>query len=604
MYKFGFQLVELRLIGSNIKDSYVEFKPGLNVITGPSETGKSFILDCIDYVLGKAKTPKKIAEIKGYDEVILKIRVNVDRKNLIFKRDLKNNKSNIELNNNGVTTSLKYKLDKNNNNISTYLLDLIGLSNKKLKKNNSNKVENLSYRDINCLVLIDEKRIIQEKSPFYSDNIINNTKYSSLIKLLLSGCDDSNIVEVDKKRKEKIIAKNELILNLIKSFESEIPKLCNKKNIEMLDEEIKALDLKFDETESRISAFKAEFILKENIFKALREDILKNENRKSNIEDFSLRLDLLEQHYKSDLERVEAVAEVSEVFFKIDNRFCPKCGLNLDEKLDENYNFHEIIEACNTEKIKISNLNYNLMLTKKSIFEEKSNLDIEIEKNKLEYKNIEEEIENLLKPIMIKSIEELIIIKESIFKLKEINYKKEKIIELEKMICPTNFNKIEKSEIKIDEDIYFDELSDLLIKNLNLLNIDKSNKVIFNKKNFDFVINGKDRNVFGKGVRAILFSIIIVSLFEYCKKKNTPHPGFIVLDSPLVAYEEPEKNNNDLFNFDQNFKDYFYSILSKEFSDDQLIIIENTTPPSDIKANIIKFSKNSSGRYGFIENLN
>ncbi len=88
------------------------------------------------------------------------------------------------------------------------------------------------------------------------------------------------------------------------------------------------------------------------------------------------------------------------------------------------------------------------------------------------------------------------------------------------------------------------------------------------------------------------------------RKKNTPHPGFIVLDSPLVAYEEPEKNNNDLFNFDQNFKDYFYSILSKEFSDDQLIIIENTTPPSDIKANIIKFSKNSSGRYGFIENLN
>ncbi|WP_397599096.1 hypothetical protein [Silvanigrella sp.] len=104
--------------------------------------------------------------------------------------------------------------------------------------------------------------------------------------------------------------------------------------------------------------------------------------------------------------------------------------------------------------------------------------------------------------------------------MKEINYKKEKIIELEKMICPTNFNKIEKSEIKIDEDIYFDELSDLLIKNLNLLNIDKSNKVIFNKKNFDFVINGKDRNVFGKGVRAILFSIIIVSLFEYCKKKK------------------------------------------------------------------------------------
>ena len=36
-------------ITANQKESRIDFAPGLNIIYGPSNTGKSMVLDCIDY---------------------------------------------------------------------------------------------------------------------------------------------------------------------------------------------------------------------------------------------------------------------------------------------------------------------------------------------------------------------------------------------------------------------------------------------------------------------------------------------------------------------------------------------------------------------------
>ena len=62
----GFYLSWLKLTGPEVKDAQVSFEPGLNVIWGASETGKSFIFACIDFMLGRSEPPKKIAELRGY----------------------------------------------------------------------------------------------------------------------------------------------------------------------------------------------------------------------------------------------------------------------------------------------------------------------------------------------------------------------------------------------------------------------------------------------------------------------------------------------------------------------------------------------------------
>ena len=63
-------LLHVTFTGTNIAPASVDFSPHVTVIHGPSDTGKSFIVDAIDFVLG-AKELKEIPEREGYSRVLL-----------------------------------------------------------------------------------------------------------------------------------------------------------------------------------------------------------------------------------------------------------------------------------------------------------------------------------------------------------------------------------------------------------------------------------------------------------------------------------------------------------------------------------------------------
>ena len=52
-----FYIEKLVVSGGGHKASVIDFRPGLNFVLGPSNTRKSLVMDCIDYVFGF--TPKK-----------------------------------------------------------------------------------------------------------------------------------------------------------------------------------------------------------------------------------------------------------------------------------------------------------------------------------------------------------------------------------------------------------------------------------------------------------------------------------------------------------------------------------------------------------------
>ena len=128
----------------------------------------------------------------------------------------------------------------------------------------------------------------------------------------------------------------------------------------------------------------------------------------------------------------------------------------------------------------------------------------------------------------------------------------------------------------------------------------EAERVFFDPKNRDLVIAGKPRTARGKGMRAITHAAFTVGLLQYCKTNDTPHPSFIILDTPLRAYREPEGVEDDLRGTDLNLS--FYSYLAALDPDRQVIVVENTDPPAFIiiKPQVTMFSKNPhSGRYGF-----
>ena len=56
------QIREIRLSGPNVEDASVKFGPGPNVIAGESDTGKSYLLHCLDYIFGAEELKKRIPQ--------------------------------------------------------------------------------------------------------------------------------------------------------------------------------------------------------------------------------------------------------------------------------------------------------------------------------------------------------------------------------------------------------------------------------------------------------------------------------------------------------------------------------------------------------------
>jgi hypothetical protein len=65
------------------------------------------------------------------------------------------------------------------------------------------------------------------------------------------------------------------------------------------------------------------------------------------------------------------------------------------------------------------------------------------------------------------------------------------------------------------------------------------------------------------------------------ERLDLPHPGFVVPDTPLLAYREPEHDEDDLSETD--IRDHFYEYLSKH-DERQVIILENATPSEGVIA--------------------
>jgi len=99
-------------------------------------------------------------------------------------------------------------------------------------------------------------------------------------------------------------------------------------------------------------------------------------------------------------------------------------------------------------------------------------------------------------------------------------------------------------------------------------------------------------------MRALLHSAFTIALLEYTKRNELRHPGFAIIDTPLLAYREPEGEEDDLNGTDVHQR--FYEYLTAE-NDRQVIVLENVDPPEEIRRGeqATFFSANPhSGRYG------
>jgi hypothetical protein len=95
----------------------------------------------------------------------------------------------------------------------------------------------------------------------------------------------------------------------------------------------------------------------------------------------------------------------------------------------------------------------------------------------------------------------------------------------------------------------------------------------------------------------------------HCIENDLPHPGFLVLDTPLLTYREPLTSRyGDLSDDEVELKattlaEHFYKHLASLKDHVQVIVIENSDPPSAVEglARIETFTgSQGSGRSGLL----
>lgn len=612
MNEYGFIILKLKLTGKDIPTAEIDFKRGVNVITGASNTGKSFILNCIDYMFGAGEIPKSIPEAKPYDSISLTIESNSKHKQYHLKRALhKFGVITVSTNDSDADFILQPKLDSKSDkdNISLFLLRLSGLEHRKVKRNLNNVTDNLSFRDISHLCIIHEEKIITERSPIFTNNGYKATKEKSVFSLLLTGEDDSNLVSTEEKKlsKAKKIAKVELLEELIRNASN------NKKNPERFETEsqIDKLELYYKKLQEQLEPLKSNINSKEKLRHSLWKEaqlLSSNLNTKRVLLE---RFELLERKYNSDLERLGSTIEANSIFTNlpsIDCFFCEAVPEHQNNVAIKNYDSDIVEISCVQERNNIIVLKEELILTvsevKKTIYE-LVNLLSEA-KSKLII--INNEIEEDLKPDINEIISIIGLTQNAIFeqknKLKDIeriDLLRQKLVSIDELVDEKSQSNENNNTLIINEiEIICKGIEDRLVE-WNLFE-SKHTRVVFNyeSKVWDFIIEGQERGAYGKGVRALTYTAFSLSLLSYCSKKVKPFSGLLVIDSPLVAFKERKPN---IVNENQSIKFNFFNDILSTFENEQVIIFENVEIPETLKSNMhfIEFSGNKKiGRYGFI----
>lgn len=198
-----FYITKVLAKGSGKTDSFVELQPGLNLIQGRSNTGKTCIIKCIDFCFGGKNKP--FDDSLGYTTIELSL--HTPKGNIQITRSFGKNKVEVVTNVPGYdscTYDLKFNPRKKEPAplLGDLLLASIGIEDGQyIYKNKYFDTQKMSWRTILPLLLFSVTDIVKETSVIEPTQGTEKTAFLSSLLLLIYGKEFANI---DPKTKKEI----------------------------------------------------------------------------------------------------------------------------------------------------------------------------------------------------------------------------------------------------------------------------------------------------------------------------------------------------------------------------------------------------------------
>lgn len=624
-------LKTFRLVGIE-KNYEINFIKGLNVISGPTSTGKTTIFELIDYAFG-SKSHKSYIEVgaKCTDvELEFEIKNKLYRiKRTLFKFDLpilvevfNENEEKFEILGTFVDRSKDY--DKT---LSAFLLSKLGLDGVKVAN------QNFSFRDLFKFSYlkqteIDNEDILSEKIwAVYNKQkatfeIIFNF-YDELIGELKS--------QLSVKQEE---LKNETIkLNGIQEF----LKQSNIENYDTVDKRKKEIDLQIEELNQLLNENKKKIKLDSgnSMTQELEESVIKKKEERNSIlseladqKQYIQKLITLSNQYTNDIEKIDAAIMGVREINKYDFKLCPNCLQPLSAHKNSSdcmlcgnsmENLAEQVIMLKGEKRSINTKQNEL---EKHIVHSMSVRDELVKKNGFLTKQItqsERVLTELTDSYVNPYLQEISLINLSLGKLysenDELDNSLRFIKELNRLhlVLKDKQNELEdlKDQIENQKEMnnkvdVISELNDKFNEILEKFHFPKlSNAYIDPNKYLPYIRGRKYSDLGSLGAVTLLTVAYYLTILEEASNNdiNSNHLNLLMIDTPSknlgVSSKSTEFQDEEIF---RSIIGYFIELDKKMSNDIQLIVINNGYPDILPTKNIIKeFS--SDGHSGLIDDI-
>ena len=594
-----YYISEISIITKDKQKSVIKLDKGLNIIYGKSNTGKSLIVDCINYMYGaqKHRFDDKL-NIKEIQMIVIS-----DGGNLELSREINTKKitviSTIDSIDNG-----SYGVGSDKNSISKVWLKLMGINDEtKIVSTLEGKLQRLTYRTFSHIFLVDEEEVIKTVSILTSKGSRGNVSTSVLSALLYLATGNTYLPKENVKTKEIRNERKDAVNNFVqrsldkirnKNFEDFTIKI-DKTPVE-LEKEINIILSEIEDTESLLEINSNKRIDITNEIFELDDKINQNNilyNRNVN----------LASQYASDIKRLTFIAE-SDAHMNgvpiLDH--CPFCNGELPKEQTES-----CVDAAVQEVKKIEKQFEDLRSLQKSLLVEIDEFTSKKYDLISQRKEIDRLIRNEIKPKINKLKSQL-----HDYTLSLNQSKTEEMLKdfNDIIISELKITEVEESkELKIEIPKYFEEIfKEKIIKNLkNLLTECKYRNYEncdFEIPGYDIVINGQSKRSQGKGFRAYLNTLVSIAIQDCLYEYDLYVPRIFVVDSPILTLKEKEVYSENEF-VSNPMKEGLFKYLVNHQENKQIVVIENDIPKIEYKnVNLIQFTKDErEGRYGLLTNF-
>lgn len=589
-----FYIKRITISGNGKKSSSVELMSGLNIVCGPSDTGKSYIIEILDYLFGSDHIPIDVKH--GYDtfemnvhtshgEVIVRRKVNDGDK--VNTAEVISSDSRID--------SGDYKVKKGTPNLNEDVwLKIMGVTeHHDIISTQKYQTQRLTIRSILHTMLVKEENVIQRPSvmlPTYKP-----TAYLSSLYFMMTGEDFKGVTpHIDKAiREERKKAVIDYINERLVAIGEKKKKLEELPSVDTHEIETKIREIidKISQTENQITDAVARS-------KHLLEEIYSVNDQITECEHLLERQNALKTQYVSDIRRLGFVVDGEIHAHEASNPHkCPLCHNDLPEKEEESYVAASTVELTNL-KMQLN----DIAEAELAFTSDRDEFNERLQALLSQREDIEALIKTELRPKMSTLQQALRTFQYAVELAKEASMLKEDETSLKSELFQKE-NEDEESETLFDIKSRFgpdimNTIDDYLNETLKACNFDTFGQARMDVKSaFDIVIDGKTKYSYGKGYRAFLNAVVAFTFMRYLSEHGMYSPGILAIDSPILSLKEPgEEKASDTMKASL----FHYFLEHQKLC--QIIILENNIPDIDYgKTNIVQFTKDPNvGRIGLL----